>query len=192
MSVEGRPLDEDDDLIRRARDGDIGAYDDLVRRHQAVALRVAAVVAGPADAEDAVQEAFVRAFGALARFHLGRPFRPWLLRIVVNQSRNRRRSASRREQLALRVAVSPSGDAAPSPEGAAIARDERRALMAALIDLPERERLVIACRYLADLSESETAAALGVPAGTVKSRLARGLARMRRGLEAAGVEAPHG
>jgi RNA polymerase sigma factor (sigma-70 family) len=185
MSVEGRPLDHerDDDLIRRARDGDIGAYEDLVRRYQAVAVRVASVVAGPADAEDAVQEAFVRAYGALGRFRVGEPFRPWVLRIVVNQSRNRRRSASRREQLALRVAVRPSGDAAPSPEGAAIAGDERRTLLDALDRLPDRERLVIACRYLAELSESETAAALGVPAGTVKSRLARGLAKLRAALE---------
>src|SRR5206468_2976833 len=168
------------------------AYEDLVRRYQQVALRVAAVVAGPSDADDVVQESFVRAFGALGRFRTGEPFRPWLLRIVVNQARNRRRAAARREQLALRAAVRPSGDAASSPEGAAVAGDERRALLDALDRLPERERLVIACRYLAQLSEAETAAALGVPAGTVKSRLARGLARMRTGLEAAGVGANHG
>ena len=189
MSVEGRPLDhdqhdKDDDLIQRARDGDIGAYEDLVRRHQAVAVRVATLVAGPADAEDAVQEAFVRAYGALARFRVGEPFRPWILRIVVNQSRNRRRSASRRAQLAVRVAVRASGDAAPSPEGAAIAGNDRQVLFDALGRLPDRERLVIACRYLAELSESETAAALGIPVGTVKSRLARGLARLRVALEA--------
>ena len=87
--MEGRPLDHDrdDDLIRRARDGDIGAYEDLVRRYQAVAVRVATLVAGPAEAEDAVQEAFVRAFGALGRFRVGSPFQPWVLRRGPREAR---------------------------------------------------------------------------------------------------------
>ena len=183
MSREGRPLD-DDGLVGRAQRGDIGAYEELVRRYQSLAVRVAYLAGGStSDAEDAAQEGFVRAYGALHRFRLGEPFRPWLLRIVANQARNQRRSARRRDQLALRASVAPSGDAAPSPEGAAVAAGERQAVLAALDRLPGRERLVISMRYLAELSEAETATVLGLPRGTIKSRTARGLARLRRLLD---------
>ena len=101
---------------------------------------------------------------------------------MANEARNRRRSAGRREHLALRVAASP-GEAAPSPEEATIGADERRRLLEQLEQLPEQARLVLACRYLLDLSEDETAAALGVRHGTVKSRSARALARLREAYE---------
>jgi RNA polymerase sigma-70 factor (ECF subfamily) len=82
--------------------------------------------------------------------------------------------------LALRAASeAPPGDAAPSPEGSALASDERARLLAVVETLPEEQRLVVACRYFLDLSEEETAAALGVRRGTVKSRLSRALERMR-------------
>ena len=68
-------------------------------------MRTAYVVAPEADAADAVQDAFVKAYGALARFRAGAPIRPWLLRIVANEARNRRRSADRRAGLALRAAA---------------------------------------------------------------------------------------
>jgi RNA polymerase sigma factor (sigma-70 family) len=73
----------------------------------------------------------------------------------------------------------PSGDAAPSPEGEAVIADERSGLLAALERLPEEQRLTVGLRYLLDLSEEETAAALGIRRGTVKSRLARALERLR-------------
>ena len=101
---------------------------------------------------------------------------PWILRIVSNEAKNRRRSAGRRERLALRVADERGpGDAAPSPETAAVELERRADLLAALERL-ERDRLVVAYRYLLELSEAETATALGVRPGTVKSRrLARAL-----------------
>ena len=116
-----------------------------------------------------------------ARFRAGEPLRPWLLTIVANEARNRRRSAGRRAALALRAAGEehPSGEAAPSPEAALLAGERRAALLAALGRLREDDRLVIGCRYLLELSEAETAAALGVRPGTVKSRLSRGLERLR-------------
>ena len=115
-----------------------------------------------ADAEDAAQEGFVKAYRALGRFRAGAPFRPWLLQIVANEARNRRRSAGRRAGLALRAAgENPSGDAAPSPEGNLLAAEDRERLLGAINGLPEEHRLVIACRYFLDLSEDETAAALG-------------------------------
>jgi RNA polymerase sigma-70 factor (ECF subfamily) len=183
--VEGRPL-EDAELVGLAKGGDVGAYGELVERYREVAFRTAYLIArNAADAEDAAQDAFVKAFYALGRFRSGEPFRPWVLRIVSNEARNRRRSAGRRSRLAERFAERRgTGDAAPSPDAAAIAGETRTALLAALDALPERDRLVIGYRYLLDLSEAETAAALGVRPGTVKSRLSRAIARLRVALPA--------
>lgn len=181
--MEGRPL-EDAELVELAKDGDVRAYGDLVGRYRDIAFRTAYLIARNAeDAEDAAQDAFVKAYYALDRFRPREPFRPWILRIVSNEARNRRRSAGRRERLAQRVAERRgAGDAAPSPDAAALAQESRAALLVALETLPERDRLVIGYRYLLDLSEAETAAALGVRPGTVKSRLSRALVRLREAL----------
>jgi RNA polymerase sigma-70 factor (ECF subfamily) len=160
----------------------VAAYEELVRRHQSLAHRVALVIAGPADAADAVQEGFVKGFGALGRFREGSPFRPWILAIVANEARNRRRSAGRRDALALRLAepaAAARGQAAPSSEDEALATMARQRLLAAVAALPERDRQVVTCRYLLELSEAETAAVLSWPTGTVKSRLSRALDRLR-------------
>ena len=181
----GRPL-EDTELVERARRGDLGAYEELVQRYQGIAFRTAYVVAGSAaDAEEAAQDAFLKAHRALGRFRSGAPFRPWLLEIVGNEARNRRRSAGRRERLALHAAAeNPSGGAAPSPEATVVAGERRAELLAAVNELREDDRLVIGCRYFLDLSEEETAGALGWPRGTVKSRLSRALDRLRERMEA--------
>jgi RNA polymerase sigma-70 factor (ECF subfamily) len=183
--VVGRPLDERE-LVLRARGGDGRAFEELVRTHQQTAFRVACLVAGNAsEAEDAVQEGLVKAWRALGRFRVDAPFRPWLLQIVANEARNRRRSAGRRAALALRAqgemipGEGVSGDAAPSPETALLSAEDRGRLLAALEGLPDDGRDVLACRYLLDLSEEETAAALGLRRGTVKSRTARALDRLR-------------
>src|SRR5213595_4354475 len=100
-------------------------YEELVRRYQDVAVRTAHLISPDGDAEDAAQEAFVKAYAALGRFRSGSPFRPWLLRIVANEARNRRRSAGRRAHLALRAATEqPSGGAAPSPEAAFLSAEQ--------------------------------------------------------------------
>jgi RNA polymerase sigma-70 factor (ECF subfamily) len=179
--VVGRPLD-DNELVERARDGDAEAFATLVRGHQEIAFRTAYLITGnAADAEDAAQAGFVKAHRGLARFRAGEPLRPWLLTIVANEARNRRRAAGRRTALALRAAGEehPSGAAAPSPEAALLAGERRAALLGALARLREEDRVVIGCRYLLELSEAETAAALDVRPGTVKSRLSRGLERLR-------------
>ena len=167
----------------RAQRGDSRAYEELVRPHQEIAFRVAYVITrNAADAEDAAQEALVKAWRALGRFRAGEPMRPWLLRIVANEARNRRRSTGRREQLVLRAAASP-GEAAPSPEDAVVGAAERARLLELLERLPEQGREVLACRFLLDLSEDETAGALDIPLGTVKSRTARALERLREAYE---------
>jgi RNA polymerase sigma-70 factor (ECF subfamily) len=176
--VEGRPQNERE-LALRAQRGDARAYEELVRPHQEIAFRVAYLITrNAADAEDATQDGLVKAWRALGRFRASEPMRPWLLQIVANEARNRRRSAGRREQLALRAA-NVSGEAAPSPEDATLDADERARLLAALEQLPADAREVLACRYLLQLSEEETAAALDVARGTVKSRSARALERLR-------------
>ena len=155
-----------------------------MRAHQGIAFRIAYLLAGSAaEAEDAAQEGFVKAHRALARFRRGSPFRPWLLQIVANEARNRRRSAARRAGLALRAANDDvSGDAAPSPEASLLAGEDRTRLLDAVNELPEDARLVVSCRYFLGLSEEETATALGVRVGTVKSRTARALDRLREAL----------
>lgn len=178
--VEGRPPGERE-LVLRAQRGDEHAFETLVRAHEEIAFRLAYVITGSAaEAEDAAQEALMKAWRALGRFRSSEPLRPWLLRIVANEARNRRRSAGRRAQLALRAGREQlSGNAAPSPEEIVVAAEERSRLLRELDMLPERARLVLVCRYLLDLSEAETAAALGVRRGTVKSRAARALERLR-------------
>ena len=95
----------DGELVDRAKAGSLDAFETLLRRHQAVATRVAVVIAGPDDADDVLQEAYLRTHRNLDRFRAGAEFRPWLLAIVANQARNHRRSAWRRGTLALRVAA---------------------------------------------------------------------------------------
>ena len=156
------------------------AYEELVRRYRDVAVRTATIVGGADDAEDAAQDAFVKAYRALGRFRTGSPFRPWLLRIVANEARNRRRSAGRRLTLAVRAAEDrPPDGAAPSPEAAVLDHERRTQLADALGRLRDEDREVIGARYLLELNEAEAAALLGVPKGTVKSRLSRALGRLR-------------
>lgn len=182
--VEGRHLEENE-LVDRARSEDLAAFEDLVRLHQATALRLAyLLVRDHGEAEDVTQEAFIRAYGALARFRPGSPFRPWLLAIVRNVASNRRRSRGRQVGLVMRVAADPaSGGAAPSPEAEVLGEERARQVLDAVEALPERYRLVVACRYLLGLSEAETAGTLGIAAGTVKSRTSRALQQMRQRLE---------
>ncbi len=169
-------------MVGRPRD--LESYDQLVREHQGIAFRTAYVITGSAaDAEEVVQDAFVKAYRARGRFRSGAPFRPWLLAIVANEARNRRRATGRRARLSLQLAEErPSGGAAPSPEGALLAREERAELLAAVDRLGEEQRAAVACRYFLGLSEAETAAVLGCRPGTVKSRLLRALARLEEEL----------
>lgn len=182
--MEDRPLAESR-LVAAARAGDTQAYEALVEEHQTIAFRTAYLITcSAADAEEAVQDGFVKAFRALGRFRPDAPFRPWLLRIVANEARNRRRSAGRRERLALRAAEDPlSGGAVPSPEAVLLESEQRSQLLEAVNGLREEDRLVIACRYFLGLSEEETAEALDWRRGTVKSRLSRALGRLRERME---------
>jgi RNA polymerase sigma factor (sigma-70 family) len=178
-SDEAHAAAEETTLLSRARAGDLQAFGVLVRRHQRAALRTAFAVGGSeSEAEDVTQEAFVKAFRALPRFREGAPLRPWLMRIVANEARNRRRGRGRRQHLTARVAaMTPT--AGRSAEEVALGAVSADRLRAAVARLNDRDRTVIALRYFAGLSEAETANALDVAPGTVKSRLSRALDRLR-------------
>lgn len=190
---ESRSLDERA-LVRAAKAGDIHAYDQLVVIHQQTALRVAYLVLGSAtDAEDVAQDAFIKAFRALGRFSEEKEFRPWLLAIVRNEARNRRRRSGRQRHLHLQLAAeTASQEPVRSAESIAVASDEAHRLLTAVDLLPDRHREVIGLRYLVGLSELETAHALGVPVGTVKSRAARALERLGRSLSESPPARPEG
>src|SRR5512132_1833813 len=142
--VVGRPPDSEAALVARAREGDAVAYGALVRAHQDIAFRVACLAGGSAaEAEEAAQDGFVKAWRTLPRFRVGAPFRPWLLTIVANEARNRRRAAGRRAGLALRAAdEAAQGEAPPSPEATVLAGARRDFLLGALGALDERDRSV--------------------------------------------------
>lgn len=179
--------DLDADALARVYAGESDAYAAVVRRHTDAARHVALVLGAGDDADDVVQDAFVKAYQALGRLHEGAAFRPWLLRIVANETRNRYRSRRRREnrerwaaQLDGRLLIDP-----PDPATAMSNLERRKELVSVLRALPEPQRLAVVCRYLLDLDERETAAVLGCRPGTVKSRVHRALARMRDHLEPA-------
>lgn len=169
-------------LIEQARQGDLDAFGEVLRAHQADALRLAYVVTGQAsDAEDAVQEAFVKAWRALASFDSNRPFRPWLLKIVANEAKMRRRSAGQRSRLEVRLAtdVSSSPPTASSPETTAIDRETMRRVLDEIELLPEPDEIVLKLHYFLGMSSVEIAEALDEPDGTVRSRLSRVTRKLR-------------
>jgi len=167
------------ELARRAQGGDRCAFATLLRRYQEVAFRAAYLVTTNAtEAEDALQDGFINAFQALRSFDPNRPFRPWLLRIVTNAARNRSRSASRQQRLRLRI-VEPEREHGASPESEVIAAQQREAIMHALTELPEADRLALTYRYFLDLSVGEIAQLFDCPASTMRSRLLRARGRLR-------------
>ncbi|MEU9295584.1 RNA polymerase sigma factor [Streptomyces sp. NPDC048266] len=185
---EGGLVDDEAAVIARVRAGEPEAYASLVRAHTAVALRAAVACGAGAEAEDVVQQAFFKAYRSLGRFQEGAAFRPWLLRIVVNETRNTVRAAGRRRAVADREADLLGGEPLiPESADPAVAAEERersRRLLDALDGLTEEHRQVVIHRYLLELDETETALALGWPKGTVKSRLSRALRKLGLVLDA--------
>jgi RNA polymerase sigma-70 factor (ECF subfamily) len=166
------------ELIALARQGDPAAWEALVRAHQEAVFRMAYLLLGdPDDAQDAAQEAFVRAYASLPRFDADRPLRPWLLRIASNLARNRQRSVGRYFAALSRYARSdPEALIQHGPEQPA----DTRALWQAVRRLPADFQQAIYLRYFLEMSEAEIASTMQVAPGTVKSRLHRGLIRLRQ------------
>ncbi len=169
----------DGELIERIRAGDDTAWTALVETHQQPVFRLAYLLLGDADdAEDAAQEAFIRAFRSLGAFDAARPLRPWLLQIVANVARNRRRSIRRYVAALGRVWQAEGERSVPFGERSG-ERWEAQTLWQAVRRLGRTDQEVVYLRFFLELGEAETAAALGVAPGTVKSRLHRALGRLR-------------
>lgn len=182
-------------LIDRVRAGQTDAYAELVRRYATDAHRAAVFSGAGADAEDVVQIAFVKAYRNLGSFRSESSFRPWLLRIVVNESRNAARAARRRRDATERAVWLAGVPVAADPEAEAVTGALRATLLSAVARLSEPHREVVVCRYFLGLDEREVARTLGLPRGTVKSRLHRALRRLRTELaggSAAEQEVRHG
>ena len=183
-----RPV-TDAETIRNAQQGNAAAYEDLVRRYQVVAFRTAWLILGDADdAHDATQSGFLKAWLGIATVDPRRPVRPWLLTIVANEARNRRRS--RRRWLARVLPedrVELLAEAGPSLEQAVSDRDEAAAVLRELAQMDETDRMTLWCRHVLGMSEQETAEVMACAIGTVKSRTHRALERLRERLREAGV-----
>ena len=174
---------DDDALVGRARNGDRAAFGELVERHQRAALRVAAVICGSTEeANDIVQNALIKVHHGLGSYLARSSVRSWMLRIVANEAKNHVRGRVRR----LRRDERHSGRELRVTDGAesdAFDRLEHEQLAAALARLRPDDRSVLGCRFVADLSEAETADVLGIARGTVKSRTSRALTRLRHEME---------
>ena len=179
---------DDATLVERSRDGDLEAFNQIVRRYQLRVYNLAARILGDRTAaEDVAQDTFVSAYKALARFR-GGSLRAWLLRIASNQCYDRLRSAKRRPEQSLDEALEspgfhvPSRD--PSPEQQAIGRELHDHVQRAILGLPFDQRNTIMLVDVQGLSYQEAAEAMDVSMGTVKSRLSRARAAVRDALMA--------
>jgi RNA polymerase sigma-70 factor (ECF subfamily) len=178
-------------LLERARDGDVEAFGVLVERNQDYLYNaVYHMVGGGADAEDVAQEVFMRAYDNIARFEGRSAFRTWLYGIMLNTVRTHWRRRSRRQTVSLESARNEADNPRPDPawdgDGPpqAAARDERvEAVRAAIAALDEDSREILVLRDIQGLSYQELGQALGLPAGTVKSRLHRARLALKERLE---------
>ena len=178
------PAASDVELARRVARGDTRAFEQIMRRYNRTLFRTArAILRDDGLAEDAVQEAYLRAYGAIGGFRGESKLSTWLIRIVANEALERRRKDVRRAE----VMPISGGDAVDlerpmaedGPQQMAERGEMRRLLEAKIDGLPDSYRAVFVLRALEELSVEETAATLGIPEPTVRSRFfrARGLLR---------------
>ncbi len=185
------PESEDLELVHSAARGDGRAFHELVDRHAPRLYRMAVSLCGnAADAEDVLQEAFTGAYRGLGRFEARSSVKTWLSRILVTQAALwRRRGRGRRDVMPLTSLTRPGEEGgelpipAPGP-GPAAEVDYRIDLRAALQTLSPEHREVVTLREIDGLSYEEIARVLGVPRGTVESRLHRARAELRERLKA--------
>lgn len=170
--------EEEQALIAGAKAGDTQAFEMLVERYERQVYRAAYfILRDPDEAEEIAQEAFMRGYRAIRKFKEDQPFRPWILKIAVNQALTASRKLKRRRETSVQ-----SPTVVPSDfdiDEALIDRQRADMLIAALNQMQERERVVIYLRYFMDFSEKELAQYLKCAQGTVKSRLHRSLAKLR-------------
>lgn len=177
----------DVELVEQIRGGEISALEVLMRRHNRTLYRTArAILRDDAEAEDAVQETYLRAYRALGTFRGESKLSTWLVRITANEALMRRRRKSGTAMVVPMDSAALAGDKwdepmsdEPGPERDALRSQMRRILETRIDALPDTYRAVFVLRALEELSVEETAAALGIPEATVRTRYfrARGLLR---------------
>jgi RNA polymerase sigma-70 factor, ECF subfamily len=177
---------EEAGLIRAAQSGDDDAFGRIVRHYQRAIYRVAyGLVRNAGDADDLAQETFVRAWQAIGRFRVGEPLYPWLARIAINQAMSLFRTRKRRPESALEPLLEAGHQWGGGDDPADVVGDRDRAahLDAALAGLSHEHQSVLVLRAVEGLSYEEIAGVLGVPTGTVMSRLSRARAELRARLK---------
>lgn len=183
----------DAEIARRIALGDPDAFEVLMRRYNQTLYRTArSILKDDAEAEDAVQEAYILAYRAIGAFRGDAKLSTWLIRIVVNEAIGRSRKRSRRaEIIPLGGAPEPDADTAEEsmneatpeqPEHAAVRAETRRLLETKIDALPEAFRTVFVLRALEELTVEETSASLGIPAATVRTRYFRAKGLLREAL----------
>ncbi|MCP4362460.1 MAG: sigma-70 family RNA polymerase sigma factor [Chloroflexi bacterium] len=185
--------DDEQTWVRLAQQGDKAAFAELVRLHQTAVFNVAYRLFGRRqDAEDAAQEAFLRAYRALHRFDRSRPFAPWIKRITVNLCLNWLESERIRPQVSVadmtpREEEAPGMDQwahqSPTPEQTMVQQENARRLRQAIVQLPTRYRAVIEYRHFQELSYEEIAVVMERPLSSVKSDLFRARKMLGKQLE---------
>ncbi len=170
------PVENEAELIAQAQQGDRGAFGQLVRRHRGGVINVVYRMCGDANlADEAAQEAFIRAWQHLPGYRPRSPFRNWLYRIATNAARD----ALRREARTVDIDTVPVTDSTQGPQAAVEAQELGERVQQAVLSLPPASRAVLVLREYEGLSYKEIADTLGIPMGTVMSRLnyARNLLR---------------
>ena len=163
----------DEELVALARAGDAGAFDELVARHQSAAFRAAmSALRNPHDAEEAAQDAFVRAWANLVRFRGDASFRTWLLTIVWNVAMSRRRSMAPWFRRAVPLdAAAEVPERSAGPHGEASFHETRALVVTAIEGLSPKLRDVLLLAQSGDYGYGEIAVMLSIPVGTVKWRV---------------------
>jgi RNA polymerase sigma-70 factor, ECF subfamily len=175
-------------LIRKAAQGEVSAFDALVDRHSAAIMAVVRARTGDlALSEEIVQDVFVRMFHHLSRFRGESSLRTWLVRVGLNLATDAARRDRRRFQSTLESVVDHAA-ADASAEQVSIHSEQAGRIRHALLQLPEAMRVVIGLRYDAGLSYAEIARALDVPVGTVASRIASAIGRLKAALASEGTQ----
>jgi RNA polymerase sigma-70 factor (ECF subfamily) len=180
-------------LVRAAQGGDEAAFAEIVRHFQRAVYRVAyALTRNASDADDLAQETFVRAYQAIGRFRVGEPLYPWLSRITVNLTYSLYRRRKRRPETSIEPLAEAgrqwAADDDPAEHAAEAERNEK--LAEAFAELSHEHQAVLTLRVVEDLPYDEIAQSLGVPVGTVMSRLSRARAELRTRLRARTGEGP--
>lgn len=177
----GGPADEGE-LVRAAQRGDPAAFAEIVHRYQRSVYRTAyALTRSAADADDLAQETFVRAYKALDRFRSDEPLHPWLTRIATNLAYSLFRTRKRRPETPIEPLVEAGHQwgVDDDPADHAAEAEQHRRLNAAFDELKPEHQVILTLRVVHDMSYEQIAAQLGVPVGTVMSRLSRARAELK-------------